>query len=68
MTKSASTAQIIEALKAYEETNGPGSVVSIGTSCSGFRDTEYYIHVNDKYGRETVVALPSIDEKTIWED
>ena len=68
MIKTASTTQIIEALKAYEETNGPGSVVSIGASCSGFRDTEYYIHVNDKYGRETVITIPSIDEKTIWED
>lgn len=67
MIKTASTSQIIEALWQYEEMFGPGSVTSIGSFCSGERDNEYVLHIQNKHGQPYSVYIPSIDEKTIWE-
>jgi len=64
--KTASTSQIIAFLQAYEMLHGVGSVASIGYIVSGDRDIEYIFYVKDKYGRETKIEIPSIQEKDIW--
>jgi hypothetical protein len=66
--KTASTRQIIEYLEAYEKIHGVGSVASIGSVCSGWRDTEYIFYIKDKNGNEVRVEIPSLDENTLWED
>ena len=68
MIKTASTTQIIKMLQLYELSNGPGSVTSIGSFCSGDRDTEYVIHLVNKHEHTCSIYVPSVDEKTIWED
>lgn len=68
MIKTASTTQIIKMLQQYEAMFGPGSVTSIGSFCSGDRTTEYVIHIRNKNGYPHSIYVPSIDEKTIWED
>jgi GTPase len=68
MIKTASTREIIEILEAYEKINGVGSVISIGSVCSGRRDVEYVFYIKDhKYGKEVRVEIPSIDEADLWE-
>lgn len=66
MIKTASTREIIEYLEAYEKIHGVGSVTSIGSVCSGCRDTEYIFIIKDKNGNEERVEIPSIEEKTLW--
>jgi hypothetical protein len=66
MIKTASTREIIEYLEAYEKIHGVGSVTSIGSVCSGWRDTEYIFNIKDKNGNEERVEIPSIEEKTLW--
>lgn len=66
MTKTASTREIIEYLEAYEKIHGIGSVTSIGSVCSGWRDTEYIFDIKDKNGNEARVEIPSIEEETLW--
>jgi hypothetical protein len=66
MIKTASTREIIEYLEAYEKIHGVGSVTSIGSVCSGWRDTEYIFHIKDKNGNENHVEIPSIEEGTLW--
>lgn len=67
MIITASTREIIEYLEAYEKIHGIGSVVSIGSVCSGNRDVEYIFYIKDRYGREVRVEIPSIEEETLWE-
>lgn len=67
MIITASTREIIEYLEAYEKIHGIGSVVSIGSVCSGNRDVEYIFYIKDRYGREVCVEIPSIEEETLWE-
>lgn len=64
--KTASTSQIIAFLQAYEMLHGVGSVASIGSVASGWRTVEYIFYINDKYGHETRIEIPSIQEKDIW--
>lgn len=64
--KTASTSQIIAFLQAYEMLHGVGSVASISAVASGWRTVEYIFYVKDKYGRETKIEIPSIQEKDIW--
>ena len=64
--KTASTREIIEYLIAYEKIHGVGSVTSIGSVCSGWRDTEYIFNIKDKNGNEERVGIPSIEEETLW--
>ena len=66
MIKTASTREIIEYLEAYEKTHGVGSVTSIGSVCSGWRDVEYIFNIKDKNGNEECVEIPSIEEATLW--
>lgn len=66
MIKTASTREIIEYLEAYEKIHGVGSVISIGSVCSGWRDTEYIFIIKDKNGNEERVEIPSIEEKALW--
>ena len=66
MIKTASTREIIEYLEAYEKIHGIGSVTSIGSVCSGWRDVEYIFNIKDKYGNEVRVEIPSINEKELW--
>ena len=66
MIKTASTREIIEYLEAYEKIHGVGSVSSIGSVSSGWRDVEYIFHIKDKNDNEVRVEIPSIDEKTLW--
>ena len=64
----AGTREIIEYLEAYEKIYGIGSVISIGSVCSGNRDVEYIFYIKDKYGKEVRVEIPSIEEKSLWDD
>lgn len=66
MTKAASTTNIIQLLRGYEEAYGPGVVTSIGSVCTGNRYTEYVIHVKDSNGKEHRIEVPSIDEEKFW--
>ena len=66
--KTASTRQIIEYLEAYEKIHGVGSVVSIGSICSGARDVEYIFYIKDKNKNEVCIEIPTIREKTLWQD
>lgn len=66
MIKTASTREIIEYLEAYEKIHGIGSVTSIGSVCSGWRDIEYIFNIKDKNSNEVRVEIPSIDEKELW--
>lgn len=66
MIKTASTREIIEYLEAYEKIHGVGSVASIGSVCSGYRDVEYIFYIKDKYNNEVRVEIPSIEEETLW--
>lgn len=66
MVQTASTREIIEYLEAYEKIHGVGSVTSIGSVCSGFRDIEYIFRIKDKNGHEARIEIPSLDEKTLW--
>ena len=62
----ASTREIIEYLEAYEKIHGVGSVVSIGSVCSGSREVEYIFCIKDRYNNEIRIEIPSIEEKTLW--
>lgn len=64
--KTASTREIINLLETYEKTHGVGAVDSIGTVCSGSRDTEYISHIKDKDGRETCVEIPTLQKEDLW--
>lgn len=66
MAKTASTREIIEYLQAYEKQYGIGSVESIGSVCSGSRETEYIFHVEDKNGKELTIEIPSLEKEQIW--
>ena len=61
--KMASTREIIEYLEAYEKIHGVGSVISIGSVCSGWRDIEYIFYIKDKNGNEVRIEIPSLEEK-----
>lgn len=45
--KVASVKEFIEKLTAYEKKHGRTAITSIGTVCSGTRQTEYYVEVQD---------------------
>lgn len=66
MIKTASTREIIEYLEAYEKIHGVGSVTSIGSVYSGWRDTEYIFNIKDKNGNKECVEIPSIEEEALW--
>lgn len=66
--KTASTKQIIEYLEAYEKIHGVGSVTSIGSICSGWRDIEYIFYIRDQNKNEVRVEIPSITERELWEE
>ena len=66
--KTTSTRQIIEYLEAYEKIHGVGSVVSIGTVCSGARKVDYIFRIKDKDGNEVCVEIPNLEEKELWKD
>ena len=66
--KTASTRQIIEYLEAYEKIHGVGSVTSIGSVCSGARNIEYIFYIKDKNKNEVRVEIPTLEEKTLWQD
>lgn len=68
MSKTASTRQIIEYLQAYEKIHGIGSIDSIGSVCSGSRDTEYIFYIEDKNDNETRVEIPTMDKGDIWNE
>lgn len=66
MTKTASTRDIIEYLEAYEKIHGIGSVISIGSVCSGRRDIEYIFHIVGKDHATTHVSIPTVYEEELW--
>lgn len=64
--KVASTYELIEKLQAYEEENGIGAIIGIGTYCAGDRENQYEIEIaNDSIRNRISVANGSYKETKI---
>ena len=64
--KVASTHELIEKLQAYEEENGIGAIIGIGTYCAGDRENQYEIEIaNDSIRNRIFVADGSYKETKI---
>lgn len=66
MSKTASKREIIEYLKAYEKIHGVGAIESIGSVCSGNRETEYIFNIEDENRKETKLEIPTIIKESLW--
>lgn len=65
--KVASTYELIEKLQAYEEENGIGAIIGIGTYCAGDRENQYEIEIaNDSIRNRISVANGSYKETKIY--
>lgn len=65
--KVASTINIVNAIKVFEEMYGPGVILSIKTVTSEPRSIEYVIKAKDIHGKEHLINIPSIEEEAFWE-